>query len=161
MAYGRGVDLSIVPVQRRPEPAMDGVVARAVALAAPVLVARRQSLTFAPAAPAASAGRSATRLCALLAAAIHELSACTVRRGAISCTVLRHAVVLRGENPIILPEYALTLDWMTQVRAKALGVRAIFEWEQGRGPLLTLILPSPRGASREKDGTLRELCPSA
>jgi hypothetical protein len=158
MAYGRGADLASLQTYRSAQPNIAGLVARAAALAGPVLAARRQTLTFGPGAAPAALERRASRLCTLLTSAIQELSACTVRDGAISCTILRHAVVLRGENPIILPQSILALDWLTLVRAKALGVRTQLEWEQGRGPLLTLLLPAERAAPAECAPAVAEGC---
>jgi hypothetical protein len=118
------------------------LVAIALDLCAPMLAARGQTATMDHQSGAAIVGRRSSPLGALLACAVQEVSGCTIRGGAITCTVLRHAVILRGDNPIIMPEAALSLDWMMLVRAKAVGVKASLQWEQGRGPLLTLALPT-------------------
>jgi hypothetical protein len=141
MPYGRGANLLALPASYTVKADLASLIARATILAQPVLAARGQTLVLASAPPPPAVERRSSRLCALLACAIHELSGCTMRGGRITCTLLHDGAMLRGENPIIMPDHALALDWIMLMRAKALGVRPILEWEQGRGPLLTLILP--------------------
>jgi hypothetical protein len=116
---------------------------RAADLAAPILAARNQTIAIGPEDGLAIVQRQ-VRLGPLLSCAIQEISGYTIRDGSISCLVLHHAIILRGENPIVMPEHALALDWLTNVRARALGVSPVLGWDQGRGPTLTLLLPAPR-----------------
>jgi hypothetical protein len=124
---------------------------RAAALAGPILAARRQTIAIGPDDDRATTPRL-PRLGPLLCCAIQEISGYTARGGCISCLVLPHAVILRGDNPIIMPEHALALDWLTTVRARAHGVSPLLGWDQGRGPTLTLLLPAARQERRSNRG---------
>ncbi len=126
---------------------------RAAQLAGPILAARNQTIAIGPTEGPAIAQRQ-MRIGPLLACAIQEMSGYTIRGGSISCLVMSHAVVLRGENPIVMPEHALALDWLTVVRCRAQGVSPTLVWDQGRGPTLMLTLPAPppaRSANRGAD----------
>jgi hypothetical protein len=124
------------------------LLARAISLTAPILSARGQTVDMGPVVAGVIVDRKPCRLVALIAAALQELSAYTNRNGRITCSVLRHAVILRGENPIIMPEQALAVDWLMLGRAKALGITPTLTWDQGHGPVLILELPA-RVASAE------------
>jgi hypothetical protein len=117
------------------------LLARAAALAAPILHARGQKAVMGPMAAEISIERKPCRIVALMAAAFQELSGYTNRNGAITCMAVRHAIVMRGENPIIMPDAALTPDWLMLGRARALGIVTTLSWDQGRGPVLTLSMP--------------------
>jgi hypothetical protein len=121
---------------------------RAASLTAPILGARGQSVDMGPMAADVVVDRKACRVVALIASAFQELSGYTNRNGRITCTVLRHAVVMRGENPIIMPDAALPADWLMLGRAKALGITPMLTWDQGYGPVLTLALPARAAAVR-------------
>jgi hypothetical protein len=129
------------PLQRGAANDLANLLARAAALVAPILRARGQTVVMGPVAADIAVDRKPCRLVALMAAAFQEISGYTTRNGAITCTTLRHAIVLRGENPIIMPDAALTADWLMLGRARALGIDAILSWDQGRGPVLTLAMP--------------------
>jgi hypothetical protein len=128
------------------------LLARAISLTAPILSARGQTVDMGPVVAGVIVDRKPCRLVALIAAALQELSGYTNRNGRITCMTLRHAVMLRGENPIIMPDSALTVDWLMLGRAKALGISPLLTWDQGSGPLLTLIMPvrvsDPRSGGR-------------
>jgi hypothetical protein len=160
MLYGRGADPSANSAQPTARDDIAALLERAACLAAPVLTARGQTLSIESGAHGAVIERRGARLCTLMACAIHEMSGCTVRGGSISCATLHHAVLMRGDNPIIVPEHALSLDWMMLVRAKALGVRPLLDWEQSRGPLLTLMLPAARTAPAGRAPALAEGLPA-
>jgi hypothetical protein len=138
------------PPQAKPLDLRD-VARRAAELAGPILTARGQTITIAPEDGPAVALRQ-LRIGPLLSCAIQDISGCTIRDGSISCLVMSHAIILRGENPIVMPEHALTLDWLTVVRARAHGVSPVLGWDQGRGPTLTLLLPALQQGRRSNRG---------
>jgi hypothetical protein len=141
--------------QGEPPPAMQldlrDVARRAAELAGPILAARGQTIDIGPEDGPAVAPRQ-QRLGPLLSCAIQEISGYTRKDGSISCLVMSHAIIMRGENPIVMPEHALTLDWLTVVRARAHGVSPLLGWDQGRGPALTLLLPAPQQERRSNRG---------
>jgi hypothetical protein len=120
------------------------LISRAAALSAPIFAARRQTIAAGPTVADVFVDRKPCRMVALFACALQEMSAFTIRNGVVTSMVLRHAVILRGENPIIMPDHALSIDWVMLGRSRALGVKPELSWDQGRGPLLTLLLPSER-----------------
>jgi hypothetical protein len=130
------------PRTERPTSDVASLLARAASLVSPILAARGQSIVMGPMAGDVMVDRKPCRLVALIAAALQEMSGYTNRNGRITCMVLRHAVVLRGENPIIMPDSVLAADWLMLGRAKALGIAPQLTWDQGRGPVLTLIMPN-------------------
>lgn len=117
------------------------LLSRAARLSSPMLAARGQIVSFGPMERDTYAGDRPCRIVALFACALQEMSTLTQRKGVVTCTVLADAVVFRGDNPIMIPDAALAMDWMMLDRARALAVVPQLGWDQGRGPVLTLVLP--------------------
>lgn len=122
---------------------------RAAALTGPIFAARGQTIVLEPTTEDLFAGDRPCRMVALFACALQEISSLALRNGSVTGSIFGDAVVLRGENPIIMSDSVLSVDWLLLGRARALGVVPTLGWDQGRGPMVTLILPKP-----ERSGVL-------
>jgi hypothetical protein len=130
---------------------------RAATLTGPIFAARGQTIILEPTAGDAYAAERPCRIVALFACALQEMSSLVLRNRSIACSVQGDTVVFRGENPIIMSDSVLAVDWLLLGCAKALNVVPTLDWEQGRGPRLTLMLPKCVGitASRSIASTAR------
>jgi hypothetical protein len=82
------------------------------------------------------------RLIELLGDAILDISSLSLRDESLKVRFSGNLIAVSGSNPIDLPDSGLELDKTFRLRAFMLEVVASLAWEQGRGPVLTLTLPT-------------------
>jgi len=87
-------------------------------------------------------------LAALVAHAISDISSFSRRGAKLSLGALGASIVVRGVNPIDLPEHGLLVEEELRLKAANLLADTRLAWDQGRGPLLTIVLPTARPALR-------------
>ncbi len=89
-------------------------------------------------------------LAQLLARALRDMSGLSSRGAVLSLTAAHSAIVIESHHPLELPGIGLEIDRAIQQEARNLHVAAELEWDQGRGPRITLTLP-PHGGVRRSE----------
>ena len=88
------------------------------------------------------ASRDHGRLARLVARALGDVASVSRRGGSLSLGSARGAVVIRGSHPLDIPGEGLPINQSLRLLADQLHVTLVMNWDQGRGPRLTLSLPS-------------------
>jgi hypothetical protein len=102
---------------------------------------RDQTISAAPQNSRTATLMSQPRLVDLISDCIGEISGLALRHSDLTLSVKAGTISIEGSNPIYLPEDVLTLPALVRMRCLAMDVRPSLLWNQGVGPVLTLVMP--------------------